>query len=180
MPKTLSIAAALGLTLALTAKGLFSDGSHDDVTESGNWRSATPSVISILNNPGSKGKITAASIGKSEITFTDTSSGTRKTILLTVVQPRLKAIQIDPKAPAIYLGTLQQFKATGEYTDGSQKDITESVEWKSSNPALASVRNNSGRKGLATSQAVGASIITATDPKTQISGQASLTGRVSW
>jgi hypothetical protein len=170
----------LGTTLELMAKGLYSDGSIEDITESGNWISETPSVISIKNNSGSKGWITGASIGKSTIRFTDTPSKTSKTLLLTVTPSTLKAILIDPKASAIYLGDLQQFKAIGEYTDGTQKDITELVEWQSSNSILASIRNNTGRKGLATALAVGSSTIIATDRTTQVSGKASITGQVSW
>jgi trimeric autotransporter adhesin len=170
----------LGTTLKLTAKGFYSDGSENEITESGDWSSGTPSVIAVMNQSGSKGRITTISLGESSITFTDTLSKTSKTIELSVTTPRLKAISIDPKTRSIYLGELQQFKAIGEYTDGTKKDITESIEWESSEPILSSIRNNQGRKGLATAHTVGSSIITATDISTKITGKAKITGREKW
>lgn len=170
----------LGTTLELTAKGFYSDGSENELTESGDWSSDKPSVISVMNHSGSKGRITAVSLGEASITFTDTQSETSKTIALTVTSPRLKAIQIDPIKSKIYLGEIQQFKAIGEYTDGTTKDITESVEWESSDPILSSIRNNQGRKGLSTAHTVGSSIITATDISTKITGKAKITGRENW
>jgi len=118
--------------------------------------------------------------GTTVILAKDPKIGTSKTIELTVTTPKLKTIRIDPKTSSIYLGDLQQFKAIGEYTDGTTRDITESVEWESSEPILSSIRNNQGRKGLATAHTVGSSIITATDVSTKITGKAKITGRENW
>ncbi|RJP77025.1 MAG: hypothetical protein C4522_16385 [Desulfobacteraceae bacterium] len=178
--ETDSLEIPLGADLTLKAIGLFSDGSREDITESGSWSSETPAVITVMNSPGKKGKVTAASMGMTSITFTDAPSENRKTISLSVTAARLKSIRIDPISPVIYLGDLQQFKAIGEFTDGTGKDMTESVEWHSSDPTLASIRNNPGRKGLATALAVGSSIITAIHLETKITGKADITGRVNW
>lgn len=112
--------------------------------------------------------------------FTDTQSKTGKITALTDTSPKLAAISIEPEKASIYLGELQQFKAIGEYSDGSKKDITESVEWESSEPILSSIRNTEGRKGLATAHTVGTVIITATHFSTKITGKAELTGRENW
>ena len=170
----------MGTTMELKANGLFSDGSREDITESGDWNSETPAVIAVLNKAGKKGKVTAVAMGMTSVSFAEPTSGSRKTISLSVTSPKLKSIQINPASPVIYLGDLQQFKAIGIYTDGTQKDITEAVEWSSSNPTLTSIRNNLGRKGLATALAVGSSVITALHPETKINGKANFTGKVNW
>ena len=112
--------------------------------------------------------------------FTDTQSKTGKTTSLTATSPKPAAISIEPETASIYLGEMQQFKAIGEYSDGSKKDITELVEWESSEPILSSIRNTEGRKGLATAHTVGTVIITATHFSTKITGKAELTGRENW
>jgi hypothetical protein len=178
--ETDSLEIPLGAKLTLKAIGLFSDGSREDITESGTWSSEAPAVIAVMDNPGKKGGVTAASMGMASITFSDAPSENRKTISLSVTSPKLKSIRIDPISPVIYLGDMQQFKAIGEFTDGTRKDMTESVEWNSSDPTLASIRNNPGRKGLATVLAVGSSIITAIHPETKTTGKADITGRVNW
>jgi hypothetical protein len=170
----------LGLNIQLNAQGLYSDKSIRDITHSATWFSENPSIISISNNPGNKGEIKAKSLGTSIISVKDSATGIIKALPLTVTKASLKAIQISPEQSEIYLGKLQQLKAIGEYTDGSTKDITESLDWQSSEPTLISVRNTPGRKGLATSLAVGSAIIEAMDPETKISGKTSVTGRVDW
>lgn len=170
----------LGLNLQLNAQGHYSDKSIQDITYSATWFSENPSIISISNNPGNKGEIKAKSLGTSIISVKDSATGLIKELPLTVTEASLKAIQISPEQSEIHIGKLQQFKAIGEYTDGSKKDITESLDWQSSQPTLVSVRNTPGRKGLATSLAVGSAIIEALEPKTKISGKTSVTGRVNW
>jgi len=69
----------------------------------------------------------------------------------------LVSIAVTPANPSITLGTTQQFKATGAYSDGSARDITASAAWNSSNSGIASI--NAG--GLAASLAIGSTTITA-------------------
>jgi len=170
----------LGSNIQLTAQGRYSDKSIQNITYSVTWFSENPSTISISNNPGNKGEIKAKSLGTSIINVKDSTTGIIKALPLTVTKARLKAIRITPEQPEIYIGKLQQFKAIGEYTDGSTKDITESLDWQSSQPTFVSVRNTPDRKGLATSLAVGSAIIEALDPETKVSGKTSVTGRVNW
>ena len=68
------------------------------------------------------------------------------------------------------MGATQQFTATGTYSDGTQKDITGSVLWASSDTTIATA----DAAGLATAIAVGQVTITATDAGTAISATATL------
>jgi len=170
----------LGFNAKLIARGNFSDNSLRDITESVTWFSENPSILFVSNNPGNKGGIIAKSRGASVIQAKDTTSGIIKSLPVTVTEARLASIEISPEEFEIYLGKIQQFKATGLYTDGTKKDITESLEWQSTQPTLVSVRNTPGRKGLATSLAVGSTIIEAMDPETKVVGRTNATGREEW
>jgi hypothetical protein len=72
---------------------------------------------------------------------------------------KLSSITIVSARPEIFqLGTTQQFKATGIYSDNSTRDITADVTWKSSNSAIATISNG----GLVTAVTLGSTQITAT------------------
>ena len=75
----------------------------------------------------------------------------------------LQSVTISPSNPTINMtappaaAATQQFTATGHYSDGSSKDLTSSVTWTSSAPAVATVNSS----GLATSVGVGSTTIMA-------------------
>jgi hypothetical protein len=58
----------------------------------------------------------------------------------------------------MFLGTLQQFTATGTFSDGSSQDITGAVTWASSDASVASITAG----GEATALALGSATISAT------------------
>jgi uncharacterized protein YjdB len=70
----------------------------------------------------------------------------------------LVSIAITPANAALLLGTLQQFTATGTYSDHSSQDITDSVTWSSSDISVASIAGG----GLATALTLGSVTISAT------------------
>ena len=70
----------------------------------------------------------------------------------------LVSIAITPANAALLLGTLQQFTATGTYSDDSSQDITGSVTWSSSDTSVASIAGG----GLATALTLGSVTISAT------------------
>ena len=81
----------------------------------------------------------------------------------------ITSIEVTPANPSIVVGSEQQFKAMGVFSDGSQEDITSSVTWTSSDPATARISSS----GLATSQTIGRPQITATSASS--SGSSRLT-----
>ena len=68
----------------------------------------------------------------------------------------LVSIELSPVDPAIASGTTTQLSATGIYSDHSKKDLTASVEWNSSDTAVARVD-----RGLAGAFARGSATIEA-------------------
>jgi hypothetical protein len=71
--------------------------------------------------------------------------------------PQLTTLEISPQNASIALGQTVQFKATGEFSDGSSKDETPAVVWTSSNSTVASI----AATGLATSLSAGNATMTA-------------------
>ena len=80
----------------------------------------------------------------------------------------LTSISVSPASSNLLTGTTQQYRATGTFQDGTQKDITQNVTWSSSNDSIAKVVG----KGLVEGLAAGQAIITAS--KDTISGGATL------
>ena len=70
----------------------------------------------------------------------------------------LQSITVSPSAPSLTLGQSQQMLATALYSDGSNKDVTMSATWSSSDAAVASVNN----AGMVQAKAQGSATITAT------------------
>lgn len=80
----------------------------------------------------------------------------------------LTSIAVTPAAPSIELGASQQFRAVGTYSDGSTRDISDSVTWASSDSSKADVST----VVLATGAAIGTATITASSAN--VSGAVSL------
>jgi len=74
--------------------------------------------------------------------------------------PTLASIAVTPTNPTIQqIGAMQQFTATGIYSDGTTQNLTSQVTWASTSSAVATIIANSG---LATGVGVGTSTISAT------------------
>lgn len=72
-------------------------------------------------------------------------------------QAQLVSIKVVPSAPQIARGTKQKFTAIGNYSDGSQQDLTGQAQWASLNTAVAKV----SKQGVATGTSPGAARIRA-------------------
>lgn len=140
----------IGAARQLTATGIFSDGSTQDLTASATWASADGSRASV-----SKGLVTGLAVGTSLITAT--FLGTSGTTTATVTGATLQSIAVTPTSPSVAKGTTQQLAATATYSDASTQDVTSAATWASSNPAVASVSTT----GLASGLATGSSTISA-------------------
>jgi len=137
---TASIAA--GATSQFTATGKYSNGTSQDVTATATWTSATTSVATISNTSSSIGLATGVSPGTSVITAS--LNGVSGTSTLTVTPATLVSLAITPTNPTIAPHTMLPFTATGTYTDKSTKDITTTVVWASSEPAIATIGASTG------------------------------------
>jgi len=69
----------------------------------------------------------------------------------------LVSISVSPSNSTLQLGKSRQFMAIGTFGDGSSRDISSSVDWKSSSAKVALVNSS----GIATAYATGTTTITA-------------------
>jgi len=76
------------------------------------------------------------------------------------VTASLTSMQVAPGNASVAPGAVQQFTATGKYSDGSSKDLTGSAQWKTSNSNIASVAG-----GKVTGVGAGIVMVTATSGK---------------
>ena len=116
-PAGVSIAA--GTTQQYPAMGTYTDGSTAAVT-SATWS-------------GSGVTITASGLATGTVqgpaTVTATSGSISGSVALTVLAPNLTGIAISPAKVSIAAGLMQQLTATGNYTDGSTQDLSNTVLW---------------------------------------------------
>jgi uncharacterized protein YjdB len=158
---------ALGTTQALVATGTYSDGSTLVLTTSASWVT-TDATIATVTNQG-----IASSVALGSTTVTATSGTISGSTTLTISPAVLVSIAVTPAIPTIPLGTTLQFTATGTYTNNSTQNITDTVQWSSDTPAVATIGNAAPTQGLASSTGEGTANITATTGS--ISGSTTLT-----
>ncbi|WP_063656835.1 beta strand repeat-containing protein [Aliivibrio fischeri] len=129
-----SASVAKGNSQQYTATGTYTDDTTADISSSVNWFSSDTSVASIT----SAGLATGISEGEVNVHATFNSI-TSNNVTLTVTAAELESIQITPPVISIAKGNTQQYAATGYYSDDQNVDITDSVTWISSNPALVTI-----------------------------------------
>jgi len=148
-----------GMTLQLSATGIYSDHSTQDLTKQVTWSSSAASVAAVSNAADSMGLATSFEMGSTAISTTlDSVTGSTD---FTVTEAALVSIQVAPDNPNLPKGTTRQLTATGIYTDNSTQDLTKQVTWGASDPSVASVSNADGSDGLATALAVGSATVSA-------------------
>ncbi|MDH5354171.1 MAG: Ig-like domain-containing protein, partial [Gammaproteobacteria bacterium] len=152
-----------GMTQAFVATGNYDNGSSTDISASVNWTSNNVTIATV----DASGLATGVSQGSA--TVTATSGFISGSASLTVNAATLTSISVTPANATVIEGLTQAFVATGNYDNGSSADLSASVNWTSSNNAIATV----GASGLAAGVSQGSATITATSGF--ISGSASLT-----
>ena len=150
----------LGSSQQLSATGTFTNGGTQDLTNSVNWASSSPGIITIL----STGLATAKSVGTAGVSATSGKIAAVES--LSVSPAALTSISISPIDPTVPLGTSVQLSATGRYTDGSTQDVTSQIAWSIDKPDVAKISVG----GLATAQQVGTTAIQASLNDQQASG----------
>jgi uncharacterized protein YjdB len=152
-----------GLTQQYTATAHYDNGSTADITSSVTW-SSSDIPLATVNTSG-----LATAIAAGAVTIKAASGAIEGTAALTVNAATLQSITVTAPSPSLVEGLAQQYKATGNYNNGSTAEITSSVTWSSSDITLATVNTS----GLATAISAGAVTIKAVSGA--IEGTAALT-----
>lgn len=161
-PQTATVAA--GVAQQFTATGSFNDGSQRDLTTTAQWTSANHSVATV-----STGGL-AASAAPGQTSITATVGSISNSALLTVNSAAISSIAVSPLLVFVGVGSNRQYTAMGTFTDGTTRNITNSVVWSTSDASIATVDSF----GLGTSKGAGGAQIIATAGT--ISGSATMNG----
>ncbi|HEV2490892.1 MAG TPA: Ig-like domain-containing protein [Candidatus Acidoferrales bacterium] len=140
----LNLSVPLGVLQPFTATGTFSDGTTQNVTNTLTWMSSSPSVASITTS----GLASAVNLGTTTISA---NSGTVSSATsLTVNAANLSSIAIIPGNPRIAQSTSLQLQAIGTFNDGGTRNLTNQVNWSSSDTTVTTIGASTGRaKGVA-------------------------------
>lgn len=117
------------------ASGLYSDGSHVDLTDEVSWQSSDSNIAI----PSNSGRVFTLAPGKVSISvalgaLSDTAS-------LTVTAASLTAIEVAPTEQDIVVGAFGNYRATGIYSDNSTQDLTHIAYWTTANESVATIDN---------------------------------------
>jgi hypothetical protein len=144
---------AVGSTLVVQAVGNFSDGTTRQIGPIATWTTSAPGVATVSALGGVKG------VSNGPVTITCQLGSVSNTASLTV--EALTGIAILPPNPSVAAGISIGLVATGTLTDGTSQNLTNSVQWTSSNPAAANMSSSLGAPGLAIGNAPGTTTVTA-------------------
>jgi hypothetical protein len=143
-------------TLVYQAIGTYSDGSTQTISNSVTWSSSDTKVVTIAGSGQATGQSPGAATIKAQIGSISNTSN------IVVESSALQSIAVTPATSSIPVQVELQYTATAMFADGSTQNLTDSVTWTSSAPAIATISVTAGSQGLATGLSVGTSTITAT------------------
>jgi len=138
---------ALGTTQQLSATGIFSDATTQDLTAQVAWTSSS-SAASI----SAGGLAASASVGSA--TISASLLGVTGSTLLTVTSATLVAVDISQSAVAFAVKTSCALTAAAVFSDGSVQDVSSQASWTSSDATVATVS-----AGVATGVAAGSATL---------------------
>ena len=149
-PRSIAI---VNVTKEFHAIAYFADASTQDVSESATWTTTNSSIATVENNGG----ILAKSDGTATVNAAlNSHSGNAR---LDVLSASPTNLVISPVNATVIASETEAFKALLTLSDNNVLDITNDMLWSSSNEAVATVSNSSGRKGVSTGHSAGSSTI---------------------
>jgi len=149
----------VGFNTNLNATGLYSDNTTRDLTALVTWASSASDVAAVSNAGGSRGLLTPLSAGKANISAT--YQGVVGNDAVVVSAATLSSITVSPGTATIANHTTQAFTALGTLSDSTTLDVSNYVTWLSTTPAIASISNANGSRGIATALTTGSVTISA-------------------
>jgi Bacterial Ig-like domain (group 2) len=152
----------LGASESATATGNFSDGTTQNLTSLAAWQTNASTVATI----SPQGNLTG--IGKGSAQISATYQGLSGSASLTVGSAALIGIVVSLQQASLPVGESESATATGIFSDGTRQNLTQSVTWSLSGPAIASVSPT----GAVLAEAVGSAILSAS--AASVTGSANL------
>lgn len=152
----------VGAVVQLRVFAMYENGAQSDESAKASVVSSRPLVASVDGLLVLK----ALAKGTTELRATlgaDDASGLSLTVPLTVQDPGAGvtvAVEVTPPALSLAPGFGRALRANGTQADGSQRDVTATATWTSSNPAVCTV-DDGARKGFVTAVLAGSCTVLA-------------------
>ncbi|MFM5869418.1 Ig-like domain-containing protein, partial [Aeromonas caviae] len=147
-----SVSVGKGHTRQLTATATYSDNTTADVTGSVAWLPADITTATVSTTGLLIGRIA----GSTELTAS-LDGVTSNTVLVTVTDAVLTAIQVTPPSVSVGKGQTRQLTATATYSDNTTANVTGSVAWLPADITTATVSTT----GILTGRIAGSTEVTA-------------------
>ncbi len=130
-----------------TASAEMIDGQIIDITALANWVVDSPFGLKMddIAAPVSAGEFSTTGLGSRTITIG--YAGKSASAGLVIAASKLVSIEIKPKGDNTRIYLVQDFVATGVFSDRSTKDLTVEAKWTSSDQAIAEILNDSEKSG---------------------------------
>nr|WP_246052723.1 Ig-like domain-containing protein [Leptospira semungkisensis] len=152
-----------GRSMNLTATGIFSDGSFQNLTTQVTWSSSSNSTVTMDNASGSEGQATGVNTGTA--TVSATLNGVIGNSPFKVTNAILNSIQVAADENPLHEGTSTYVQATGVYSDGTSLNISDQVTWSTSDNTIVQLGtlNSIPKKNIiATGGSLGTATVSAT------------------
>jgi uncharacterized protein YjdB len=167
---------AVGEAQHFTAMGHYSDGTSRNITQRLDYHSSDPTIARVNNAKPDRSRVEALAPGTVTITATDLTTGisthaSGDDATLAVVGA-LERITLAPSMINRPMGQTQRLTATAHYTGGVTRNVTQRLDYRSSNPEVAAVPNQKGDKSRVEIVGVGTAMISAVDPVSGITSSA--------
>ncbi len=143
------------IPLEMTAEGDFTNGSRN-ISDLVTWSSSNQNVATI----DSQGIVTTVDDGVTTISAVNGTITGETQLTVTTATFTAGTLTVTPEStaqPTIALNSSQKFTASGDFSDGTTRDLTAEVTWSSSDPAVATDPD----EGVATGLAAGTTSIAA-------------------
>jgi trimeric autotransporter adhesin len=137
-----------GTGTALTATGIYSDASVQNLTAVATWSSSAPKVVGVSNAALSEGRATALGLGSAVVSAAVGAVSGSTTVQVSAAT--LVALDVTPSVASVAKGTRQHWIATGVYSDQSVQDLSQYVTWRSSDERVLAISSALGSHGLGT------------------------------
>jgi len=129
---------ASGLTSTFLAKGIYSDGTEQNLSDQVVW-SVLDTAIASIN--AETGLLTALQPGT--LSVIASKDGQTGSLEITVSNANLTGIAITPSDISLAKGSSEPVNVTASFSDNTKQDVSSQVDWVNSNDQIAIIEDNS-------------------------------------
>lgn len=149
-----------------TCQAIYANGGVRNYTQRVEWTSSDPTIASVSNADGERGKVTGHAPGTITLSARDpitgiSSNDSGRDGSITVLGP-LERIELGPVTATSAVGAERFYSARGFFAGGTEDNLTQDATYSSSNPDVAVATNEPGKKSRVVAVGVGTTTIRAT------------------